>query len=314
MRVNQLLRDNRIAVLALQETHLDARPAEAVMSIFGDFITVVASACEENGTGARGVAFVLNKRLLKNADFTVTELYPGRAALLDLKWTEDRRIRLINAYGPNDMAESARFWKTLRDLRALRGRNVDVVLGDFNLVEDALDRLPARMDREAAREELTDTMTAWNLLDGWRACNETTKAYTYLHAANGSQSRLDRIYVTEQLYRDSNVWEIRDSGLPTDHRMVTVDLSDRTLPFVGKGRWALPKHLLTDGELQMTMKDLGAKLVDELDRMGERTAARNPQTIYKDFKDQLVRAVRKRAKEKIPKLQKMIEKVKHDLH
>ncbi|KAH9892716.1 Endonuclease/exonuclease/phosphatase, partial [Cubamyces lactineus] len=314
MRVNQLVRDSRIAVLALQETHLDERRANVVMEVFGEFITVVTSACNENGTGARGVAFVINKRLLKNAEYTVTDIYPGRAMLLDIKWTEERRLRLLNVYGPNDMAASATFWKTLSDTRVLRGRGVDVLLGDFNLVEDALDRLPARSDRESAREELTTVITKWNLLDGWRVSNETTKAYTYLHAANGSQSRIDRIYVTERLHQDSNAWGIQDSGILTDHRMVTVDLSDRALPFVGKGRWALPKHLLTDRKLQETMKELGAKLVDDLSSGGERTPLRNPQTIYKGFKDQLVKMVRKRAKEKIPKLQRTIEKVKQDLH
>ena len=132
MRINQLLRDNRIAVLALQETHLDERRAAAVMAVFGEFITVVTSACDVNGTGARGVAFVINKRLLKNAEFTVTDLYPGRAVLIDLKWTEGRRLRLLNVYGPNDMTESANFWKTLGNMRVLRSRGADVVLGDAN--------------------------------------------------------------------------------------------------------------------------------------------------------------------------------------
>ncbi|KAI0654609.1 Endonuclease/exonuclease/phosphatase [Cubamyces menziesii] len=305
MRINQLLRERKIAILALQETHLDAVGAEAVLRLFGDYLDVLFSAYPENETGACGVAFVMNKRLLKDAAYSAEELSPGRAILLTVNWPADQPLRLVNAYGPNGSSENAALWDNLSRRPEWTRAPVDALLGDFNVVEDALDRLPARLDPANARASLGALLGQASLRDLWREQHPTTKSYTYLHASTGSQSRLDRIYVRLHAMREFDDWDLVEPGLPTDHLLVMASLYDQKAPFVGKGRWAMPKHLLSDAALVDDMKRLAKAMIDALDALGDRTNARNPQTVYLAFKRDLISA--------IPRMQRRIDALRADL-
>ncbi len=67
--------------------------------------------------------------------------------------------------------------------------------GDFNMVEDSLDRLPAHSDQENTTDALDNLKQLLGLEDGWRNTFPQKIAFTYLQS-NGSksQSRIDRIY------------------------------------------------------------------------------------------------------------------------
>ncbi|KAI0659859.1 Endonuclease/exonuclease/phosphatase, partial [Cubamyces menziesii] len=313
MRINQILRENRIAVLALQETHLNDTQAAAVNALFGEYLHVFHSPYPQNETGACGVAFVINRRILKNMDCTLDILVPGRAIALTLQWPMEKRVRLANVYAPNDTAANASFWEQLRAMREMGNPIIDVLMGDYNIVEDPIDRLPTRQDDERARLALGTLVRELRVFDEWREQNPNVKAFTYLHLNNGSQSRLDRIYVKRSKDREMGEWKIKESGLATDHRMVSACLYDRQAPFVGKGRWVMPKHLLSDVKMKEEMKRLAANMIRDMEAIVERTTECNAQTIYQTFKKDLGKAARSRAKEKVPKMQKQIEALREDL-
>ncbi|OJT08309.1 LINE-1 retrotransposable element ORF2 protein [Trametes pubescens] len=310
MRINQLMRDEKIGVLALQETHLNEERVVALNELFGRHMHVVYSALPGQATGACGVAFALNKRYVDPEKCALKVAVEGRAISLTLPWATERTLRVLNVYGPNVPAQNADFWTGLRqaDVGA-----VDMLVGDFNVVEEGMDRIPAKQDPVQATEALRELIEALRLHDGWRAENPNTKEYTYLHKATGAQSRLDRIYITGRLRCDSADWKHKESGLDTDHKLVTVSLANRRAPFMGKGRWAMPIHLLTDPIMIRMMRALASKLISEIGAMGVRTEERNPQMMYRDFKIALTSGARARAKEKVPKLQKRLENLREDL-
>ncbi|KAI0353109.1 DNase I-like protein [Trametes cingulata] len=291
--VNQLMRDNKIGVLAVQEAHLDEKRAEEVKKLFGQRLDLFFSADRVNPSGAKGVAFVINKKALQTSNCSLQEVVPGRAALLELTWTANRRLKILNVYGPNDRQENAAFWRTVK-LAGLA--NVSFVLGDLNVVESPMDRLPRKEDPVQAQDSLHDLMMSLRVTDGWRTANPTTYAFTYLQQATGSQSRIDRIYVARSMDKDVDDWMICETGIPTDHKMVSVMVANKQAPFVGKGRWSMPTHLLNDDALKDEMKRLGRRLADEIASIGERSAAHNAQTLYNVFKDDLIDAARSRAK------------------
>ncbi|EIW60553.1 DNase I-like protein [Trametes versicolor FP-101664 SS1] len=301
MLVNQLVRDQKLAVLALQEAHLDDRRAARLNDIFGRNMTVYHSPDPTNSTGARGVAFAVNKRVLRDSAVTMRVVIPGRAALMSIQWSEDRTLKLLNVYAPNDAPANADFWKELEN--ANLGR-VDFMLGDCNVVEDKADRLPPREDPEAPREALQDLCTKLSIVDGWRGANPLDKGFTYLQESTAAQSRLDRIYVRRPMMKDCSEWCIVEPGIPTDHLMVAVAVENYKAPFIGKGRWVWPVHLLEDEEMKKTMLALAANLTRKIGCMTERTQEDNPQTAYAAFKHELAAAARARAKQKIPKMQK----------
>lgn len=311
MLVNQLIRDEKIGILALQETHLDGERVANLNELFGRHMHIYHSQDEQNPTGACGVAFAINKRFVDIEKCSVNEVKAGRVITLDFPWTEGATVRVMNVYGPNASAENAAFWD---DLAAIQGPKIGVLLGDFNMTEDGMDRIPARDETERVLVALSSLLQTHQLVDGWRTRNPHTKAYTYMQAATGVQSRLDRIYLSRSLQKEAEDWCHKESGLRTDHKLAMMSIANRAAPFMGKGRWTMPSHLLTDEEMKKSMRELGEELIRSLASMRERTSATNPQTLYHDFKNALTSAARKRAKEKIPRLQKRLANLRADLH
>ncbi|KAI9064919.1 DNase I-like protein [Trametes sanguinea] len=309
--INQLIRQNRIGVLALQETHLDNARAETLDRIFGADMTVLRSEDPENSTAARGVAFVVNKRIVKEGgDIKFREIIEGRAATLTIPRKGDEPLCVLNVYGPNNGAQNAAFWD---ELKAKQIGRVDLMLGDFNVAEDAIDRIPARADSGNAVGALRSLRASKNLTDLWRAQNPATKVYTYMQTSSGSQSRLDRIYANGRIACDLDGWAHEEPGIPTDHKLVSVQITNRREPFIGKGRWSMPTHLINDEVVKKAMKELGARLCRDIAAIRERTDNCNPQKVYARFKEDLTKSIRDRAKCKIPKIKRKIDRLREAL-
>ena len=314
LTINQVLRDNKIAILALQETHLTDERASELNTLFEATMKVIASADDVNATGARGVAFAINRRLVNADDLTVYNLIPGRAQGIRLPWTGRRKITILNIYAPNDMRENAAFWQTItRRHTEVRMAKPDAMLGDFNMVEHTLDRMPRRSDPEMATAALEHLTLDFNIVDGWRNTNVGKCAFTFLQGSTGSQSRIDRIYLERSLLEHAYDWDIRGAGINTDHRMPTVTLTNYNEPFVGKGRWALPISLLNDKTFLATMKEEGIRLQVKLETMTTRDESNNPQHLWCNFKTTLRAAARARAKVRMPKLDRLIAALRQDI-
>ena len=124
---------------------------------------------------------------------------------------------------------------------------INILMGDFNFVEDTLDRngkLPNNIvkDRQILGE-WNDVKSAFDLVDTFRVINLLCRRYTFTHANKRSRSRIDRVYIT-----DSESGKVlRHSFIETpwnDHKVVQVDISDLTER--GPGQWALNTDLLKD--------------------------------------------------------------------
>ncbi|KAH9855820.1 Endonuclease/exonuclease/phosphatase, partial [Lenzites betulinus] len=310
MLINQLMRDEKICILALQETHLTQERVASLHNLFGQYLNICSEPWSDGGTRAGGVCFVINKRRVNCDDYTVEQLVPGRAALLRIPWTNGRSLSILNVYAPNDAGENSNFWKELNAHQTCRP---DAMLGDFNVVDDPIDRLPTRSDPCSTVESLGDLCRSLRLRDGWRETNANVRAYTYMHGATGSQSRLDRIYATASLIKDASVWTIAESGVPTDHKLVMVSLANRAVPFRGKGRWSMPLHIIEDGPMKVTLMELAAAFVAELESIRVRSDSVNPQSAYAAFKKSLIEATRNRAKEKIPAMKRRLDRLRLNL-
>ncbi|EIW58188.1 DNase I-like protein, partial [Trametes versicolor FP-101664 SS1] len=299
LRINQLVRDQKIAVLAVQETHLTAERAERLNDLFESSIRVMCSPDPDAPTAAKGVAFVLNKRLMDAERAEVKVVVPGRALLLDMGWGAANRLRILNVYAPNSMAENAAFWGNIRDaIRAAGVAKPDVVMGDCNVVEDPIDRLPQRSDNEEAAGALRTLVNDLGLCDGWRETSPGVKAFTYLQQSTGSQSRIDRIYVSTDLVDRTADWDIIGSGVHTDHQLAVCSIANYNTPYVGKGRWTLSTAVIRDPAFLGDVAAIGIKALTEARAAASGGDENSPQRIYLSFKED----VRKLAKERTKKL------------
>jgi hypothetical protein len=95
-RINSTLRQNKIAILALQETHLDEQSVEAIERCFGKSFELQYSSDPENPRSKAGVAFVINRALIPTKDIKLHVLVPGHAIMLQLQWPDANHLSIIN--------------------------------------------------------------------------------------------------------------------------------------------------------------------------------------------------------------------------
>ncbi|EKM49589.1 uncharacterized protein PHACADRAFT_33180 [Phanerochaete carnosa HHB-10118-sp] len=147
LHMNQLMRDNRIGLLAVQETHLDNEAVANFRQLFGSKLELHWSAPPENHSCAQRVAFVVNKCVTNVVGITLRGIMPGCALLLFMPWHVDRTVNILTVYVPNDHTQNACFWWALNKKWADNSLPIpDVVLGDFNVVKKDIDRLPVHLD------------------------------------------------------------------------------------------------------------------------------------------------------------------------
>jgi exonuclease III len=309
--INQMVKECRIAVLAVQEAHLTQQHVDNLHQLFGKRLQIHFS--QGPNSNAQGVAIVLNRELTNIKGIRKWEIIPGRAMLMTLPWHADLLLTILNVYAPNAHNENQKFWEELSTVWEEQDLpKPDIMLGDFNIVEDAIDRLPSHHDPPGPVKSLDTLRASFHLLDGWRANNPDDKHFSFLQQATATQSRIDRIYASNKIVKSATDWKIDWTGLSTDHKLVSARVVDQKTPYIGQGRWTMPLFLLKDKTLVAEIQCLGKKLEDKLDENLNRTVA-NPQTLFKQFKDEVIALVRSRAKVAIPKMNQQIKCLRENL-
>ena len=229
MHINQIIRDKKIGVLLLQETHMSKTRHNETQKLFWKRLKIFSSEDPENPTGKGGVVIVLNKALIQTKgqeNIKTTEIIPGRALLMSIKYRppEPPKLTVLVVYSPNEHGKNKLFWDEIKTFFENHPHipRPDIMAGDFNVVEDTIDRLPTHPDPPDATDALDSLKSDLRLQDGWHNTYPSTKSYTFLHSnGSGSQSRIDRIYVKNKMLETAREWKITSSALPnTDHCMV----------------------------------------------------------------------------------------------
>ena len=317
--VNQTLNKHKIAILALQETHLDQERVDGLLKSFGKKMEIKFSADPNAPRATAGVAFIINKSLIAPRKITTHEIIPGRALHIKVEWLDKETSSFMNIYAPNEKAAHEEFWRTIDDTR--RDHNVPVpnfLLGDFNVTEDPIDQMPPRLDDLGVIEALRDTRLAWRINDTWRMSYPDSRKYTYrANTANGeTKSRLDRIYVARHLVDKIFDWETAPSLVPTDHWIVTVKYAPKEAPEIGKGRWTLPLHLANDQKFLNSVIKKGLALQLELEKIQRNPTNRNvsnPQSLWNRFKKNIKALAKHAIKNKVYKIDSQMKAIRKDL-
>ncbi|KAF5314570.1 hypothetical protein D9611_007204 [Ephemerocybe angulata] len=241
--------------------------------------------------------------------------------MVQFPWKNSRQHRTILAvYAPNSSRENESFWITLAS--KWDGPNPpprpDIMLGDTNIVEDSLDRLPIRRDDPGAVSALRGLKRKLGIVDGWRDENPDGIQYTYLQETTGSQSRIDRIYVTPKILRTTREWLVEPSDIHTDHSLVSFHYYDPGQPVHGNGRATIPLWLAKDEKFLKKAKCLVRSAVEEA-RMVAGGDAETPektypvQEVYHALKVSLHCWAKVRVKDAQPKMRRRIESRKKEL-
>ncbi|KAF8061861.1 Endonuclease/exonuclease/phosphatase [Lyophyllum atratum] len=314
------MREKRIGILLVQETHLTDERRDEIESLFEKRLKLFTSYDPDNPSGRGGVAVVLNRSLTNVQGVRSTEIIPGRALLIQTNWHLEEKMSILVVYAPNvtstDGRENAAFWTEIREFFTARPNlKVDLMAGDLNMVEDLVDRLPMRSDPLIATDALQDLTAKLGLVDGWRETFPTNKAYTLLHSSNGTQSRIDRIYISPQTMKTARDWKIEVTGVPNaDHGMVSMQMAHQQAPEVGRGRWSIPPHVIADKELRSFAYESGLEAMAKLKKLKGRPWREddNAQLIYHAWKKGVVNQAKERDKTIIPLIKAKIKELEDE--
>ncbi|KAL4255512.1 hypothetical protein AB1N83_014246 [Pleurotus pulmonarius] len=323
LRINQIMRENKYGIMVLQETHMDEEREANIQNLFGRRLVIKASADPTSPRQRAGIAAVLNRGEFDAEHAKVEEIVPGRAILIKATIHNGKTLTILGVYAPNSASENAKFWDIIRlfFIENPNERRPDLMLGDFNVVEDAIDRQPAHMERNSATEALDKLKIELRVRDGWRTVYPDSVKFTFQQTRLSEEnvpvmSRIDRIYITNKQLQKAREWKIRPSGLSSaDHWIVSVQVSAEDAPEIGHGRWSIPERLLEDKKFLETAKNIATDWAKKLVNMeNERTDEINPQQMYMSFKNELLQTARSRDKALVPQIKRAMEQTQRELN
>ncbi|KAH9971886.1 hypothetical protein BJV74DRAFT_751997, partial [Russula compacta] len=174
----------------------------------------------------------------------------------------------------------------------------DIVLGDFNITEDAINRSPPKLNERTATEALRDLRTKWGVQDQWWHDNPNGRAFTHTHVRGENHEfvRLDRIYAARKHERNLFNWEMKLAAVPTNHWLVTVKLALKDTPTIGQGQWTCPIKAVNDQETLKLISETGMKVQEEIENAANTPTAirtKSPQILWSEFKKDIKKIVRK---------------------
>ena len=194
-----------------------------------------------------GICLIISKNYIVREK---TDLINGRLlkVLCESKAKPGTFYNVVGFYGYTSSTPlSTRKTQFQQIKKSLETDKTNIFMGDFNFVEEALDRNNISQHSTAKDKQILDEWfeikNQFELVDTFRTINPTTRRYTFTAPNKKSRSRIDRIYVT-----DSEIGKIsRNNFIDTpweDHKMFQCDISDETER--GPGQWALNTALLKD--------------------------------------------------------------------
>ena len=192
------MKTKKIAILCILESHSDDNQIECLNNKFNPLYKFMHTYDKDN-THSKGIVIVKNNNLIPNDLIDITNLVPGRAINVAAIWLKESQINILATYTPNPPRENEKFWNHLtKHFTQNNTIQPDIMLGDFNIVEEAIDWLPSHPDPLYAANALHKLKSTLEQVDSW-CCTNTPPDhnFTFDQPSGGSQSRIDRIYMTE---------------------------------------------------------------------------------------------------------------------
>ena len=190
-----------------------------------------------------------------------------------------KQINMVSAYAPNNPACRRQFFQEVMP-NFLEPSMPNILAGDFNCVDslplDTLSHAPGS-STTIGSVELDSCVNAFGMKDQWRSDNPTLKAFTWSNRQGTLASRLDKVYISEDL----TLLRQEHSFFPySDHRVVIAEI-DIDYPATRRKSsmgWKLNTSVLKEEAYQVKIQRLindSSTLID---------AFANPLIWWDDFK------------------------------
>lgn len=94
MHIPQIMREKRIGIMAIQETHLTDKLAEPFETLFNNNFSLKYSP-DPLTHNMRGVTIILNMRLINMEKISTINIIPGRALLTKIPWHDKDHLNVL---------------------------------------------------------------------------------------------------------------------------------------------------------------------------------------------------------------------------
>lgn len=163
----------------------------------------------------------------------------------DVKMTAgDRIIRLVSVYIPVDGSQRVKFLPKLREaLAKLPAEESILIAGDWNCVLDSrIDSSNPLSYADQGTKQLEELLANLELVDAYRYLYPLKQSYTNL-GTNGTERRLDRFYLAQDLYPLIQSWDNWKKSKST-HIPVKLTLRIPGSEAIGPGIFKLGSHIV----------------------------------------------------------------------
>jgi len=280
------MRINHITILALQETHQKTEALEELNKTYRH-IKFYGSGLS---TASRGIAFIVSKDVGTPDETTFKSYECGRTGMLSLKYGE-QTLNMVNVYMPNNKTQQKEviinLEKALKKETKIKEQEL-IILGDWNFVEDQIDRSPQHADDRKVNREMVKLKTSFDLIDGWRKANPSTLKFTW-EGTSGTErkkvfSRIDRIYVSTNTWQTTNEYKTINCDL-SDHDGTAVMVRKAANPVTGTGEKMMNLKIVNDP----TFKKEALRLLTNLEKQLRKYEAMEARKNMKGKEESLIR-------------------------
>ena len=244
------LRGKNFSIICLQDTHFTKDMEKIISNEWG--YSVYFNSFRSN---SRGVAIFFRN----NFEFKVCNTFKdqsGNVLIIDIE-IENRRITLVNLYGPN--IDDPAFYERLEKNVNRFGNNNIIMVGDWNLLLNPdMDGAHYRhINDPNARQNVLKLINDFNLYDVWREENLEKRTFTWkrkLQSGYIQMGRLDYFLISESLINYSLNEKI-SPGYRSDHSIVSLALQFTEMPKT-KTFWKFNSSLLSNPNFITEMKSV----------------------------------------------------------
>ena len=244
--VLNFLKQKQYSIYCLQDTHFTEKEEKYIRTQW-EFETYFNS----YNSQSRGVAIFMNN----NFEYKLNRIKKdqlGNKLILDLTINRDKRITLINLYGPN--RDTPSFYDQIRQDLADFNNELNIITGDFNLIMDPeVDcKNYSTINNPKAREKVLDICTEYNLIDIWREFNMEKRQYTWRTKNGNKHACLDFFLISELLFTEIEETEITP-GYRSDHSIISLKTKGSKQE-KSKSFWKFNNSVLKDKEYVTLVK------------------------------------------------------------
>ena len=221
--------ETKFDIVVLIETHHKAfGEISPLLHTYTNKSSIIQTEASEDDPYA-GIVVLISSRLTL---LERTVLLPGR--LLNFKVKRHKKVYNITAmygYTGKNASQEKMTQMTEHLLQYHDIADNNIILGDFNFVENDLDRTN---QSRSGKNQMDSTLSKpWNdftqrtgLCDPFRVRNPRRRTYSYIHTKDKSKSRIDRIYVNDENCNEILAYKHIPTIFCKAHKMVTFSLKE----------------------------------------------------------------------------------------